>query len=181
MLELLVVVAAIVFLAIGASSFFRTFLLVQEIFPAVFKEGLSSSHLVDTYVANSLTPARPRRWYLLYLGSIAIGAGLFATLFLLRHEFLPVVLFGGVSFIGATVTAVRWAKHKHRLQERRGDEMGQDSVHSPSQSVARACGIWFATALSVGFVLTQSPGFSFEVRLVPALAFWLPIGVLLDI
>jgi hypothetical protein len=52
---------------------------------------------------------------------------------------------------------------------------------SGSQSVARASGLWFATALSIGFVLTQSNDFAFDSRILPALAFWVPIGVLLDI
>jgi hypothetical protein len=39
------------------------------------------------------------------------------------------------------------------------------------QSVAKASGILFATALSVGFVLTQSNGFAFELQILPALAF----------
>jgi hypothetical protein len=45
------------------------------------------------------------------------------------------------------------------------------------QLVAKASGIWFATALCVGFVLTQSNGFAFELQILPALAFGVPIGV----
>ena len=48
-------------------------------------------------------------------------------------------------------------------------------------SAARASGIWFATVLSIGFVLTQADGFNFGMPIIIALAFWIPVGILVDL
>lgn len=49
-----------------------------------------------------------------------------------------------------------------------------------SKSAAQASGLWFCTIMSGGFVLTQADSL-FGTPILPALLFWVPIGVLLDI
>jgi hypothetical protein len=114
-LEFLILVGAIVFLAIGVSIFFRTFLVVRQKFPGAFKDGLAASHLMDTYVWDPLVPSTVRRQYFLYLACIIVVGCLFACLALLRGEAIFAIIAGCITILAFAHGILRWLKYRDRM------------------------------------------------------------------
>jgi hypothetical protein len=107
-------VAALLFLAMGISFFFRTFLRLRETFPVVFND-LTTTYLVDTYVWDPLVPSTVRREYFLHFGCGVIFGCAFTALFVLDERPVPAVLFGAISAFGVIATLIRWIKYRDRI------------------------------------------------------------------